>query len=373
MPGTNEKAYGPFQHGNRWRVRLVIDGRFAGYRYYESESEGKAYVDTFRRVTETKTIGQVVRDYLEHLARHGGPKKDEPLRQSSLDSIRHRLTAFLQLEIEDRPLTALTPAFARKLYEARKARGVRVDTLRGELSVAKVFGDWWLVRLKLLKSNPFADIKAEGTRNVGKATLKLDDARTFLACALDECTEEGLMCALILVLGLRVSELTDRTVDDVNSSPPALNVPRGKTRAAKRLLGLPAPLSDRLLAHIRGKARTDRLFTKSRYSIHHHVMRLCKAADVPVVCPHGLRGSAATNIVEANGATLAGVESSIRAAQAQLGHENAGITVSTYIAPGTIETATAAAKMRLLGGNELGTVRTETFPNDQPNGGDRCN
>lgn len=349
MPGTNERAYGPFKHGNRYRVRIVTGGSFSGYRYFESESDAKAYVDTFRRVTETKTIGQVVKDYLEHLARHGGPKKDEPLRQSSLDSIRHRLTAFLQLEIEDRPLTALTPAFARRLYEQRKVRGVRVDTLRGELSVAKVFGEWWLVRNKLVKVNPFTELKAEGTRNVGKATLKLDDARLFMQAALDECTEEGLMCALILVLGLRVSELTDRLVDDVNTTPCALNVPRGKTRAAKRLLGVPAPLSDRLLAHIRGKERTAPLFSKSRYSIHHHALRLCKLVGVPVVCPHGLRGSAATNIVEANGATLATVEDAVRRAQAQLGHESSAITRSTYIAPGAEETAIAAAKIRLLG------------------------
>ncbi len=233
---------------------------------------------------------------------------------------------------------------------------VAVNTHRGELVIAGMFVEW-CIRQGWLASNPIREVEPEGEKKAGKIVLRLDDSRTFLETALNEGSAEGLACAIVLVLGLRASELCDRVVGDVNLRPVLLEVPRSKTRAGIRTLCVPAPLSQRLTAHVEGRDRSEPLFSGfTRYALHYHVARLCKLAKVPVVCPHGLRGSAATNIVEAAGALLmqplaqpgSSVVDAVERARRQLGHESSSMTVGAYIAPGTVESLAAQQKMSLL-------------------------
>jgi integrase len=361
-----ERANGPYEHGRKFRVTITSGDGSVRYRSFESYGEAKAYVDLFREETDTRTIGQAVNLYLEHLQRYGS--KGRPLQPRSLETAKCRLIAFLQLVKGDRPLAGLTPAAARKLYGERIRQGVRADTHRGELSVAKGMGaygveaGWW-------RHNPFEGVRPEGTKSAGKPTLKVDDARQFFTVALDEyaCSGgPGLPCAILLVLGLRVSELSERIVDDVNAEPCALNVPKGKTKAARRWLAIPAPLGSLVLEHIKGKARDERLFSYSRYALYHHVKRLCAMAGVPEISPHGLRGSAASNVLEVGG--------SLSEISRALGHESVGVTVRHYVRPGLVESAEAKRKADLLtggrgvdansrvAGNEMETVGEIPFP-----------
>ncbi len=271
-----------------------------------------------------------------HLGRFGGTKKRAPLRKTALDSVRHRVIAMLRISDQDRPLAGVTPTLARRMYRDR-VQEVKTDTHRGELSVTRVFFDW-LVDQGWVKSNPFEGIQPEGVRSAGKPTLTIDQSRVFLRKALDEGTPEGLACAMLLLLGLRASELSDRVVGDVDDGGKVLIVPRGKTRAARRALVIPAVLRARVAELIGGRALGKRL--AARYGLHYHVVRVCEAAGVARVSPHGLRGSAATNALEVGGR----VEDVARA----LGHENAGITRAAYIAPGAEESAIAARKADLL-------------------------
>ena len=364
-PAARQRANGPYKQGNKWRAVLSpppSDGT-SRYRTFDTKAECQRYIDLHHEERDERTLGQAVTAYLEHLARYGGTKKrNRPLKATSVDRARHGLLAILQLRTGDRPLASLTASAAQKLYKARQQE-TKVDTHRGDLIYLVSACRWW-VEQGWLSANPAADVKPEGERTEGKRTLKVDDARKFLATALEEGSPEGLACALLLVLGLRASELADRMVEDVNASPPMLVVPRGKTRAAKRTLAIPAPLGALVVAHAAKMSRgsldpsSARLFNLSRYALHYHVKRLCKLAGVPEVCPHGLRGTCATVIASASG---------VEAAARLLGHENTTVTLRHYVDPGTAESASAEAKMAVLtGGNEMETVPAEKFPTTEP-------
>lgn len=355
MPGK-AKVNGPYQHGKRWRVILYAGTRQEGYRSFDSEREAREFVATFREEADEHSIGQAVAAYVDHLARYGGSKARRPLRPSTVVSTRYRLIAYFQLPMKDRPLATLSPTYVETLYREQIKRGVRVDTHRGQLAVTVAFLNW-CVDQEWLRSNPAASVRPEGERSFGKTVLRVDDARKFLHTALADASDSGLACAILLVLGLRCSELTERLVGDINIEPVLLNVPKGKSRAARRLLRVPAPLSQRLIAHVSGRDRSDRLFRFTRYALHYHVERICKLAEVPIVCPHGLRGSAATNALE-----LGGDLSKLVPA---MGHETKNVTERHYIAPGVIESSEAAAKVALLmgdAGNDLETVGQNPFP-----------
>ncbi len=335
------RANGPYKQGNKFRLVLSpppIDG---GSRYlaFESERECQAAIDKINEAVAGRTCGSALGEYLVHLGRFGGNKKRAPLRKTALDSVRHRVTAMLRIPESDRPLAAVTPTLARRMYRDR-VQEVKTDTHRGELSVTRVFFDWMLEQ-GWVKTNPFEGIQPEGVRSAGKPTLTIDQSRVFLRKSLDEGTPEGLACALLLLLGLRASELSDRVVGDVDDGGRVLIVPRGKTRAARRALVIPEVLRARVQEQIGGRDLGAPLFELTRYGLHYHVVRLCEASGVARVSPHGLRGSAATNALEVGGRS---VEDVARA----LGHENAGITRAAYIAPGAEESAIAARKADLL-------------------------
>lgn len=376
-----ERANGPYKHGRNYRVGRYQGSRFLGYRifkeseYPDPERAAQAYVDSFKEITDNRTIGQVVAVYLDHLARFGGPRKhNQPLRQSTITRARYHLESLFQLRVTDRPLTSLTPAAARRYYAELVARGAATDTHRGSLVTATQFGNWVVKEKGWLKSNPFGDVRPEGERKQGKDVLKVDHARLFVAAALRDHTESELACHresglaawLLLALGLRISELTDRKVGDVNVNPPLLAVPKGKTRAAKRTLAIPAPLSSFVLKHIEGKAPDAQLFQFTRYGLYHHVKRICRVAGVPTVCPHGLRGSAATAIVSTSLGEVGGSDaaSGVDAAARLLGHSNRAVTLGHYIAPGAAESVDAEVKARLIGIN-LGLSAENPIPTDE--------
>ncbi len=344
---NNLKIIGnPRKHGNKWRVVISVEGT-RGYSSHASEAEAIAYCKTFRDETENRSVGDALRLYCEHLRTYGGKRRDEPLKEGTITTIKHRVTALLRGDV---PLASVTLTAARKLYTARVAE-TATDTHRGELAAARAL--WaWCIEQRWIKANPWDEIRGVGVRVKGKEGLRVDYARVFIDHALAEGTPEGLACATLLVLGLRVSELADRVVGDVNHRPALLDVPRGKSRAAKRTLALPEPIAGRLLAHATNRPHDASLFGLTRHALYYHVRRICKAAGVPVVCPHGLRGSAASNALEL-GASLGSISRAI-------GHENTKITTDHYIRPGTVESVDAQRRADLLFGMTSAHIPTVT-------------
>ena len=351
-----ERVHGPYKHGNRWRV-VLVDA--SGNRTLARESEdgptgfatqaaADAYCESFRAETAGRTIGSAVADYLEHCRRYGN--RNRPLRESSVTTNRHKLEAFFQLPVADRPLVALTAKYAARLYRDRVPL-VKVDTHRGELAIANTFAKW-CVQSGWLRANPFADVKPEGERSAGKATLRMDDAERYLLTCLGECSKEGLAGAALFMMGLRVSELALRKVRDLDERGTVLCIPRGagtKNKSSVRRAKIPAELQPGIAELARGKGPDDSIFGMSRYAMYHHVQRLCKSAGVPVVCPHGLRGTGTTTAVD--------LGISLERIQRAVGHEvGSKITEKSYIVPGALDNArTARLSEGLDAGNRVVT------------------
>jgi integrase len=349
-----DRVHGPYKHGQRWRIRITTSGGAVSVESFETLEDAERNARAYRAEISACTVVGVMRAYLEHLRTYGGPKKDEPLRESTIRTIRHRLEAFFQTETSDRALIDVTPAVMQSLYKSRVAR-TKTDTHRNELLAARTFLEWCIGR-GIINKNPADTVRGMGKRSTGKEKLLKDDARAFLRRALlPEQGNDGLACALALVMGLRASEISGLQCRCVDNAGTELRVLGGKTRAAERSIAIPGLLRARLLALKGGRKPTDQLFQGlTRYKLHHHVGRICREARVPIVCPHGLRGSAIT--IAAQGSLIV--------AQQLAGHEaGASVTERAYIQPGTLEGASAARKAEVLTGTDLGMNPGQKIPN----------
>lgn len=218
---------------------------------------------------------------------------------------------------------------------APQGRPVAVDTHRNTLGEARTFGKW-AAKMGHLRRNPWVGIEATGRRRKGKKQLRVDEARRFVAKCL-ELGDDGAVAALCcLLLGLRASEVIDRVGRDIDDGGRLLWIGRSKTDAGVRHLEVPELLRP-ILADRSTQGRPDQnLFDHSRYWLRDQVRRICKLAGVPVVCPHGLRGT------HASLAMAAGSSSALVAAS--MGH-SPEVMLAHYAQPGAVS---AGAQERLL-------------------------
>lgn len=244
------------------------------------------------------------------------------------------------------PVIASSPAGAEQMYLAETQRTkfngdpIAVATHHAVLRRIKCFFKWAVAR-RYLDANPFAEVRSVGTPPRGKPQLRIDEARRFVACALDHVRrlDVGATAALMQIfLGLRPTEAMVRVVRDLDDEGRVLWIPFGKTPNARRRLQVPDILRDILLQHARDKPADAPLLGPPGESLHtrhtlvHRLKQLCQAALVPWVCPHSLRGLNATLALEA-GATAHHVA-------AALGHASFAMTARHYANPSTVANAT---------------------------------
>lgn len=136
---------------------------------------------------------------------------------------------------------------------------------------------------------------------------------------------------------------------------PAIEV--GKTKRSRRTLEVPALLRPYLLALAKDRAPEAQLITRGasnrgnkhgRHWLLRHLRALCKEVNVPVVCPHSLRGLHATL------ATEAGVTS--HAVAAALGHLSPAVTHAHYIEGGARRRAHSKRVLDKLAPEGTGTL-----------------
>jgi integrase len=188
-------------------------------------------------------------------------------------------------------------------------------------------------------ADPFADVEPVGRKSAGKTQLRVDEARRFLAAALADPSPGATAAALTLLTGCRASEVTDRVVRDLDDGGRLLWIPTAKTRAGVRQVGVPEVMRARLLALAEGKQPVDRLFDLGRHQLYEVVQKLCKAAGVPAVCTHALRGVHATVAVRHLSADIVARE---------LGQAGPSVTRRHYIQPGTEQAVAAEAVVAAL-------------------------
>jgi integrase len=240
-------------------------------------------------------------------------------------------------------LSALTPQKCAGYYQALRFRETKygkplaVDSHRNILAEAKTFLTW-AVGKGHLRTNPLAGVQGAGKRRHGKPQLRIDEARKWQVKAVQfaEVGEEGAVAALVtLVMGLRAGEVVSRIVRDLDDDGRLLWIPDSKTEAGKRTLQVPDLLRRYLLALAEGKGPEDLLFGAHwRDWPRKWVGKICKAAGVPRVTAHGMRGLHGTLAVETG--------MSAHAVAAALGHESVTTTLQSYAKAG----AGAGARQR---------------------------
>ena len=297
-----ERAYGPYKHGQRFRVIVVgSDGR-RRRRSFASHARAAAYIDRFAVATDTRTVSAAVDEYIAHLRKRG-------LRDGSVATVAFRLRALLRTTDRDRSMRILTGPAARDLYERR-----------------------------------CAEIEATRARARRKPQHRIDEARKFLGTALGEGSQSGLAASIALTMGLRATEVVDRAVRDVDDGARVLWIDHAKSKAGERTLEVPEMLRPRLAELVAGRKGGERLFGDvDRHWVYYHVRRLCKLAGVPVVSPHGLRGTWSSIAAEATP-----VDHVARA----LGHASAAVTRRHYLADGAERAGKQDRALRVLQGGQ---------------------
>jgi integrase len=199
-------------------------------------------------------------------------------------------------------------------------------------------------------------VKGIGKRKKGKPQLHADEAARFLDKA-HELADQGQMAGFVAAgafyFGTRITELVSRPVRDLDLDGWWLWISDSKTESGRRKLDVPAEFRPYLLKLAEGKGAHESLFigerkgkTVTRYTAYDMVKRVCRLAGVPVVTPHGLRGTHASIAREA-GATP-------NIVAAAIGHRSYAVTQRHYLAAGSEERAQQQTVMKVIRGGKRG-------------------
>jgi integrase len=258
---------------------------------------------------------------------------------------------------------------AKALYVALRARPTRHSTedkprVRSDsehqacLAAARRFGDW-LVKERIWTSNPIAEVAPVGRPKAGeesKVQLRRDEAVLWLAEAKRQAQEgqvDALAAAACFVGALRVSEVLERQVRDLEDQARCLFVPKSKSRAGRRRVPM-RPLAELLRAQVVRAAAAPRsegvvvqlsppLFPElDCYAVRRAVHRICRAAGVPIITTHALRGTM-ISLAAAGGEALGAIADDV-------GHASEAVTRRSYAtADAQTEGALARGMARLAG------------------------
>lgn len=329
------RVHGPYQHRRKWRVVVVRDDGTRDVRSFDSQRAAEETAEAFQRLCcgkPTISIAEALEKYEKHLTSVGY----QPV---SITTLRNRLLGFVDGigETACHRITGMNERYT-KLTERWSA-----TTHHLALSEARSFGKW-LVKNEHCAANPFDGIESIGRPKKRKVQLRIDEARLWMAKALELAPKQpGATAALCgLLMGMRASEIIERKVRDLDDDGRVLVIEDSKTEASTRRLIIPDVLRSLLLARCADKLPTAKLFNRTRGWVRHWTIEICDLAGVPRVCAHGLRGTHATIAVEA------GMSPNLVALS--LGHTSSKMTLGAYAAPGAKSVATRSAVVIALNG-----------------------
>jgi integrase len=254
----------------------------------------------------------------------------------------HRLRGFFpdqELWLDD-----LTPAMCQRYYEELTKR-LAVDTHRNVLVQVRTFLNW-CVKKTWIETNPLDGVEGIGRRRHGKPQLRIDEARKWMAAAVDYANsgEVGAVVAMTaLLLAMRASEIVKRQVRDLDDGGRLLWIDDTKTEAGRRTLEVPAVLQPHLLRLAENRPAEQMLFgLHDRSFVRRWVRRICTAAKVPMVCAHSMRGLHSTLSRER------GITGEVVATA--LGHVDKRVTEQSYTRPEAISNAQQRRVLEVLNG-----------------------
>jgi integrase len=343
MRESKERVHGPYRHRNRWRVVAVGADGSRHVASFTSEEEADDFAEQARGQASERTVRGAIEAYVKH-------QRDRGLRKTTTDREEAHLHAMLRSDVNgERRLGWVTPKRSASLYDQAQ-KDMAVDTHRNGLMVVRAWGRWcgangWVTPV------PFADVKPLGRRKRGKPQPRVDEARALAdrCLALAENDDCAIATVMAILFGLRASEIIGRDVRDVDDGGRLLWIPCSKTEAGRRTLEVPDVVRPLLLARAAGRGAREPLLRDrhgerpTRHWVYYHVTRLCTAAGIEDVSPHGLRGLHATL------ATLGG--GTAHQVAAALGHADGGeLAASTYIAGGVVQAERQRTALKVLAG-----------------------
>jgi integrase len=337
------RIHGPYRHHDRWRIKIVdrATGKVVNQTFLTEEAAKAAMTVLRRRIGRESGIS--VKDALGAYEKYLAEKGNKP---RSIETTMHRL-ANLFGPVLKLAVVGLTTTGAAKLYEdltATDGGPIAIDTKRNALNQGRTFLKWCKAKGHT-RINALEDVQGVGKRRRGKPQLTIDEARKFLAKAIELAAggdDGATAAAMALLMGMRGSEISERIVRNLDDGGRILWITDAKTQAGIRRLQVPQQLRPFLLRLAENQPPLRRIFGKdaNRHWVLRQVHRICKAACVPVVPAHGLRGTHATLAVAA-GATGEVVA-------AALGHESFTTTARHYARPEAIDSATQDHALREL-------------------------
>lgn len=341
-------VYGPYKHGQRFRLHVVTGSgrrRKTTYRTYATWALADAAKAGATDEARGTTVSEAIKAFLDF-------KRAQGRADLTVLTYEQRLNGLLG-DCMNRPVRSISHRGA-ELYEAAQV-GRGADTHRNMLSVGRIWAKW-CVRKKWLRADPFAEVEMVGQRVHGgdKERLTIDETRKLEAWCYEHPGQDAAVTLAYIYLGPRNSELGRRNVRDLDDRGRLLRIGKTKTRAGRRGLRIPDGLGDMLRAIAAARPPDAPLFLDAngnrmgRSSALNLVRRTLKAAGVRVMPPQALRRT------HAELAELAG-ETGYAIARA-LGHATAGapkVTTQAYIGHEAADEARRAAVMRTLRGNSL--------------------
>lgn len=349
MAARTAKVLGPYYEKARGKWRLVVketDRRKS--LWYGSEAEASKMRDGLIRALDDRSgmaIEEAVERFLAVKARQG-------VTPATQGDVRKKLGWLLPADVT---VGSISAPRAQSLYEGL-AESLAVASHQKSLRRVKEFFAWCLSE-KLISFNPFAEVKPIGKPNAGKPQLRQDEAKKLSDVLIDHASKEdpGALALLIQVLlGLRSSEVLNLRKRDLDRNGSVFVVDGTKNKNARRTLSIDSPIVRRLLArHVAGLGPDAFVFapvsrTKPHATdyLYKRLRVFCRIAEVPIVCPHSLRGLHSSLAVQV-GATSAHVAMA-------LGHSSEEITRKHYLAPGALEASrTARLSDALIGDGRL--------------------
>ena len=336
---TRRRVLGPYREsGSVWRIIVVEgDGGRSNLTYpsEQAATRAKEKIETNWHRLDEHTVEDALKLYKQYLQRKG----TKPI--SYTETIRRLKLFFTDA---DRVVAALTKRECEGYYDAFTV-GKSVDYHRNTLAEARSFLRWTIDR-GWLRTNPLDGVKGIGKRHKGKKQLTRDEAAVFSRAA-ERLTVAGDMGALgawlCLLLGVRQSEVWRRRVRDVDADATLLRIEDAKTEAGNRLVELPEIVRPHLARLVEGRDASELLFGAHTKSwLRGAVNRVCAAAEVTRVTPHGLRGT------HASLSALGGATAHLVAQQ--LGHESPTTTLAHYTDRAATQAVAQAGALRAIKG-----------------------
>jgi len=320
----------PYPHYNRSKVFFRdLQGKRRSMTF-TTESEARAWIADAQKklVVDGRPAEDVVEAYVASLTDR---------KPSTLATIRYRLMSVVTGR-ERVPIEAFPWRVAWDQHARPQARASQVGILAALRALVAFAG---------LPAKVLAGISLTGEARAGKEQLHVDEARRFVAAALEAGDPLAIAAVTAAVVGCRASEVLNLRARDVDDGGALLHVTGTKTRAAKRAVPVDPAFQPLLRGWASGKAPDGLLFEfepqrvraskdrakARRDALLRRVRALCREAGVQEVTSQSLRGLNATLRKLGN----ASDESITRA----LGHVDISTTRRSYFAPGVAEQADA--------------------------------